>query len=259
MVETCRLVGTSVTAVWSWSSARDQSSRSRGLLAMDSSSWTRTARDASRSGVVPSPTATANRADRRRTSPRLGNPAGPRTAPRSPFGPCGKPSVSGASLRRQRTRRPPLVRARHFPPDLLSIRTITDNYGRARTARFRPRGSARGPDEGSTIRVVPVSTRVKTVLTQAGSQSVDTTVGPLAFDGRTITLVARTRAMHVGDDGRGALHVRSRPSTRRGSRRRWSTYRSRGVRRRAHARRRDHDRRARRPRWPYGRSARKQE
>jgi hypothetical protein len=43
------------------------------------------------------------------------------------------------------------------------------------------------------------------------SRSVETTVGPLAFDGRTITLVASTRAVHVGDDGRGALHVRSRP------------------------------------------------
>jgi len=58
---------------------------------------------------------------------------------------------------------------------------------------------------------MPVSTKVISVSTKAGSQSVDTTVGPLAFDGRTITLVARTRAMHVGDDGRGALHVRSRP------------------------------------------------
>jgi hypothetical protein len=42
-------------------------------------------------------------------------------------------------------------------------------------------------------------------------QSGDTTIGPLAFDGRTITLVARTSAFHIGDDGRGALHVRSRP------------------------------------------------
>jgi hypothetical protein len=62
-----------------------------------------------------------------------------------------------------------------------------------------------------SLTVMPVSTKVMAVSTRAGSQSVDTTVGPLAFDGRTITLVARTRAMHVGDDGRGALHVRSRP------------------------------------------------
>jgi hypothetical protein len=42
-------------------------------------------------------------------------------------------------------------------------------------------------------------------------QSGDTTIGPLAFEGRTITLVARTNAFHIGDDARGALHVRSRP------------------------------------------------
>jgi hypothetical protein len=40
----------------------------------------------------------------------------------------------------------------------------------------------------------------------------ETTLGPLAFDGRTITLVARTTAVHVGTDERGALHVRSRPA-----------------------------------------------
>jgi hypothetical protein len=39
----------------------------------------------------------------------------------------------------------------------------------------------------------------------------ETTIGPLAFDGRTITLVARTTAVHIGGDARGALHVRSRP------------------------------------------------
>jgi len=42
-------------------------------------------------------------------------------------------------------------------------------------------------------------------------QTGETTIGPLAFDGRTITLVARTTALHIGDDARGALHVRSRP------------------------------------------------
>jgi hypothetical protein len=62
-----------------------------------------------------------------------------------------------------------------------------------------------------STKVMAVSTKVMAVSTKAGSQSVDTTVGPLAFDGRTITLVARTRALHVGDDGRGVLHVRSRP------------------------------------------------
>jgi hypothetical protein len=39
----------------------------------------------------------------------------------------------------------------------------------------------------------------------------DTTVGPVAFGGRTITLVARTTAVHLGGDARGALHIRSRP------------------------------------------------
>jgi hypothetical protein len=42
-------------------------------------------------------------------------------------------------------------------------------------------------------------------------QTGETTIGPLAFDGRTITLVARTTALRIGDDARGALHVRSRP------------------------------------------------
>jgi hypothetical protein len=39
----------------------------------------------------------------------------------------------------------------------------------------------------------------------------ETTVGPVAVDGRTITMVARTRALHLGGAGRGALHVRARP------------------------------------------------
>ncbi len=38
----------------------------------------------------------------------------------------------------------------------------------------------------------------------------ETAVGPVAFGGRTLTLVARTTAVHIGDE-RGALHVRSRP------------------------------------------------
>ena len=39
----------------------------------------------------------------------------------------------------------------------------------------------------------------------------ETTIGPVAFGGRTITLVARTTAVHIGGDARGALHLRSRP------------------------------------------------
>ncbi len=39
----------------------------------------------------------------------------------------------------------------------------------------------------------------------------ETAIGPLASDGRTITLVARTTAVRMGGDARGALHVRSRP------------------------------------------------
>ncbi len=45
----------------------------------------------------------------------------------------------------------------------------------------------------------------------AHAQTADTTIGPLAFDGRIITLVTRTHALHLGDDARGALHIRSRP------------------------------------------------
>src|ERR1700704_6859397 len=37
----------------------------------------------------------------------------------------------------------------------------------------------------------------------------ETTIGPLALGGRTITLVARTTAVHLGNDERGALHIRS--------------------------------------------------
>jgi hypothetical protein len=40
----------------------------------------------------------------------------------------------------------------------------------------------------------------------------ETTIGPVAVEGRTITLVARTRALHIGGDERGALHVRARPT-----------------------------------------------
>ncbi|HVJ98619.1 MAG TPA: hypothetical protein VNC41_17455 [Acidimicrobiia bacterium] len=39
----------------------------------------------------------------------------------------------------------------------------------------------------------------------------ETTVGPVAINGRTLTLVARTRAVHIGSDDHGALHVQARP------------------------------------------------
>ena len=45
----------------------------------------------------------------------------------------------------------------------------------------------------------------------AALRRAETTLGPLAFGGQTITLVARTTALHVGDDARGALHLRSHP------------------------------------------------
>ena len=40
----------------------------------------------------------------------------------------------------------------------------------------------------------------------------ESTVGPVAVDGRTITLVARTRAVHLGRGGTGALGMRARPT-----------------------------------------------
>ena len=46
----------------------------------------------------------------------------------------------------------------------------------------------------------------------AAWQRGETTIGPLATGGRTITLVARTTALHLGNDERGALHIRSRPA-----------------------------------------------
>ena len=39
----------------------------------------------------------------------------------------------------------------------------------------------------------------------------ETTTGPVASGGRTITLVARTTAARIGGDARGACRVRSRP------------------------------------------------
>jgi hypothetical protein len=40
----------------------------------------------------------------------------------------------------------------------------------------------------------------------------EATAGPVAVGGRTITLVARTRAVHVGRGNTHALHVRARPA-----------------------------------------------
>jgi hypothetical protein len=40
----------------------------------------------------------------------------------------------------------------------------------------------------------------------------EATAGPVAVDGRTITLVARTRAIHLGRGGSGALGLRAHPS-----------------------------------------------
>jgi hypothetical protein len=40
----------------------------------------------------------------------------------------------------------------------------------------------------------------------------ETTIGPVAVDGQTITLVARTRAIRIGNRGFGALGVRARPT-----------------------------------------------
>src|SRR5689334_16158044 len=43
----------------------------------------------------------------------------------------------------------------------------------------------------------------------------ETTVGPVALDGRSVTLVARTTAVHVGDTRAarpGLLHLRARPA-----------------------------------------------
>jgi len=48
--------------------------------------------------------------------------------------------------------------------------------------------------------------------TVAALQRGETTIGPLAMGGRTITLVARTTALHLGSDERGALHILSRPA-----------------------------------------------
>jgi hypothetical protein len=56
------------------------------------------------------------------------------------------------------------------------------------------------------------STPWSTMQSMAAFERTETTIGPLAFDGRTITLVARTTAIQVGGDERAVLHVRSRPT-----------------------------------------------
>jgi hypothetical protein len=40
----------------------------------------------------------------------------------------------------------------------------------------------------------------------------ETTIGPVAVDGQTITLVARTRSFRLGGRGFGALGMRARPT-----------------------------------------------
>ena len=40
----------------------------------------------------------------------------------------------------------------------------------------------------------------------------ESTVGPVAVDGRTLTLVARTRGVQLGRRGSGALGLRARPT-----------------------------------------------
>lgn len=46
----------------------------------------------------------------------------------------------------------------------------------------------------------------------ASVQRHESTFGPVAVDGRTITLVARTRAFHLGRGASGALGLRARPT-----------------------------------------------
>jgi len=43
----------------------------------------------------------------------------------------------------------------------------------------------------------------------------ETTIGPVAVGGRTITLVARTTAVHVGGDARGALESLEKAAARK--------------------------------------------
>jgi hypothetical protein len=45
-----------------------------------------------------------------------------------------------------------------------------------------------------------------------GLQHFETSTGPVAVGGRTISLVARTRTLRVGASGATLFHVRARPS-----------------------------------------------
>ena len=61
----------------------------------------------------------------------------------------------------------------------------------------------------------PIPAVLAEVIENAGVrllQRNETTIGPVAVDGRTITLVARTRAVRVGGRDVGALGVRARPT-----------------------------------------------
>ena len=74
-------------------------------------------------------------------------------------------------------------------------------YARAQAA------SGAGPGPGSA----PAAGYWSTMRAMSVLQRGETTTGPVAVGGRTITLVARTTAVHLGGDSRGALHIRSRP------------------------------------------------
>jgi hypothetical protein len=71
----------------------------------------------------------------------------------------------------------------------------------ADTGRWTPRAGVRG-----AIGARVDNARVAIV------RRAESTVGPVAVDGHTITLVARTRAVHLGRRGSGALGLRARPT-----------------------------------------------
>jgi hypothetical protein len=71
----------------------------------------------------------------------------------------------------------------------------------AGTGRWTPGAGVRGAG-GARVE----NARVATV------QQGESTFGPVAVDGRTITLVARTRAVRLGRRGAGALGLRARPT-----------------------------------------------
>lgn len=63
----------------------------------------------------------------------------------------------------------------------------------------------------SPIGSVRRTRRWSTMASMAVLQRGESTIGPVAFGGRTIMLVARTTAVHIGRDAFSAVHVRSRP------------------------------------------------